>query len=117
MSAAAFSSSSNSPALGSQSQSQSLGPDSPSGGIEFQIQKTLGSLSLEQLERIFSMAEELREEEGTYLAPREITPPEAHSAGGFDLMPLVIAGEEWSRIEAGLTQRVRAWNLFLRDIY
>src|SRR5471032_1684208 len=104
MSAAAFSSS-NSPSLGgqsqSQAQSQSYGPDPASGGIAFQIQKTLGSLSPEQLDRIFSMAEELREEEGTYLAPREVTTQEARSAGGFDLMPLVIAGEEWARIETG----------------
>jgi uncharacterized circularly permuted ATP-grasp superfamily protein/uncharacterized alpha-E superfamily protein len=97
--------------------SQSFGPDSASGAIARQIQKTLGSLSLEQLDRMFSMAEELREEEGAYIAPREMTPAEARSGGGFDLMPLVVAGEEWARIEAGLTQRVRAWNHFLRDIY
>jgi uncharacterized circularly permuted ATP-grasp superfamily protein/uncharacterized alpha-E superfamily protein len=117
MSAAAFSTSSNSPSWGPQSQSQGFGPDSVSGGIAGQIQKILGSLSLEQLDRIFSMAEELREEEGAYLTPREITQQEARSAGGFDLMPLVVGGEEWARIEAGLSQRVRAWNLFLRDIY
>jgi uncharacterized circularly permuted ATP-grasp superfamily protein/uncharacterized alpha-E superfamily protein len=116
MSAAAFSSS-NSPAMTGHAQSQGFGPDSASGGIARQIQKTLGSLSLEQLDRIFSMAEEMREEEGTYLAPRETMPSETRSAGGFDLMPLVIGGDEWARIEAGLSQRVRAWNLFLRDIY
>jgi uncharacterized circularly permuted ATP-grasp superfamily protein/uncharacterized alpha-E superfamily protein len=117
MSAAAFSSSSNSPAFTGQAQSQGFGPDSSSGGIARQIQKTLGSLSLEQLDRIFSMAEELREEEGAYLAAREVTQHEARSGGGFDLMPMVVDGEEWARIEAGLAQRVRAWNLFLRDIY
>jgi uncharacterized circularly permuted ATP-grasp superfamily protein/uncharacterized alpha-E superfamily protein len=117
MSAAAFSSSSNSSAFSSQAQSQGFGPDSASGSIARQIQKTLGSLSLDQLDRIFSMAEELREEEGNYITPREITQQEARSAGGFDLMPLVIGGDEWARIEAGLSQRVKAWNLFLRDIY
>ncbi len=109
--------SSNNPALGSQLQSQGLGTPSVSWGVAHQIQKTLGSLSLEQLDRIFSLADELREEEGTYLAPRDASPQDAKSAGGFDLMPLVVGGDEWSRIEAGLTQRVRAWNLFLRDIY
>src|ERR1700678_969089 len=115
---AAFSSSNN-PVRGSQGQSQSqgLGSNSPSWGIANQIQKTLGSLSVEQIDRMFSMAEELREEEGAYLTPREVMPQEARSAGGFDLMPLVIGGEEWARIEAGLSQRVKAWNLFLRDIY
>ena len=120
MSAAAFSSSSG-PAVGSQGQSQGQsrgdGPDSASGSVTHQIQQTLGSLSLEQLDHIFSMAEELREEEGAYLAPREITQQEARSTAGFDLMPLVVGGEEWAQIEAGLSQRVRAWNLFLRDIY
>jgi len=71
----------------------------------------------EKLAHIFSMAEEMREEEGAYLVPKEISTSETRTAGGFDLMPLVISGEEWSRIEMGLTQRVRAWNLFLRDIY
>jgi len=74
-------------------------------------------MPLEKLAHIFSMAEELREEEGTYLVPKEIATLETRTAGGFDLMPLVIGGEEWSHVEAGLTQRVRAWNLFLRDIY
>jgi uncharacterized circularly permuted ATP-grasp superfamily protein len=35
----------------------------------------------------------------------------------FDLVPRIIPGDEWSRLEAGLAQRVRALNLFLRDIY
>ncbi|HEX4139324.1 MAG TPA: circularly permuted type 2 ATP-grasp protein, partial [Candidatus Methylacidiphilales bacterium] len=83
--------------------------------VTLQVQNALSSLSHEKLDRVFSMAEELREEEGTYVAPREVT--KERSGGGFDLMPLVIGGEEWARIEAGLNQRIRAWNLFLRDIY
>ncbi|HEX6137328.1 MAG TPA: circularly permuted type 2 ATP-grasp protein [Casimicrobiaceae bacterium] len=35
----------------------------------------------------------------------------------FDLVPRIIPADEWRRLEAGLTQRVRALNLFLRDIY
>jgi len=35
----------------------------------------------------------------------------------FDLCPRVIPAGEWARLEAGLIQRVRALNLFLRDIY
>jgi uncharacterized circularly permuted ATP-grasp superfamily protein/uncharacterized alpha-E superfamily protein len=111
------SSSSNPSRMGPQSQSQSIRPDSLSGDVSFQLQKTLGLLTPEKLDRIFSLAEELHEEEGNYLNPRDAAPQEARPAGGFDLMPFVIAGEEWARIEAGLTQRVRAWNLFLRDIY
>src|ERR1700687_2113951 len=34
-----------------------------------------------------------------------------------DLIPRIIPGQEWQRIEAGLTQRITALNLFLQDIY
>ncbi|MBK8138572.1 MAG: circularly permuted type 2 ATP-grasp protein [Chloroflexi bacterium] len=35
----------------------------------------------------------------------------------FDLLPRILTGREWAHIEAGLTQRLRALNLFLHDIY
>jgi uncharacterized circularly permuted ATP-grasp superfamily protein len=35
----------------------------------------------------------------------------------FDLVPRIIPSAEWSRIEAGLTQRLLALNLFLKDVY
>src|SRR5688572_18415362 len=35
----------------------------------------------------------------------------------FDLIPRIISPSEWQRIERGLEQRVRALNLFLRDVY
>ncbi len=35
----------------------------------------------------------------------------------FDLFPRVITAQEWSALEKGLTQRNRALNLFLADIY
>src|SRR5450755_4080203 len=35
----------------------------------------------------------------------------------YDLLPRLITSSEWSRIERGLTQRITALNLFLRDIY
>ena len=34
-----------------------------------------------------------------------------------DLLPRIIAAREWANIERGLTQRLTALNLFLRDIY
>ena len=34
-----------------------------------------------------------------------------------DLMPRIIPGHEWTKIEKGLTQRLTALNLFLKDIY
>jgi uncharacterized circularly permuted ATP-grasp superfamily protein len=35
----------------------------------------------------------------------------------FDIIPRVIPASEWSRIEAGLAQRVKALNLFIDDLY
>jgi uncharacterized circularly permuted ATP-grasp superfamily protein len=35
----------------------------------------------------------------------------------FDLIPRIIQKAEWDLIEAGLTQRIKALNLFLNDIY
>jgi uncharacterized circularly permuted ATP-grasp superfamily protein len=35
----------------------------------------------------------------------------------FDLIPRIIPAAEWALLEAGLKQRVRALNLFLKDLY
>jgi uncharacterized circularly permuted ATP-grasp superfamily protein len=35
----------------------------------------------------------------------------------FDLIPRIITAAEWSKIESGLKQRVKALNLFLGDLY
>jgi len=35
----------------------------------------------------------------------------------FDLMPRIIPNSEWKMIETGLIQRMRALNLFLKDLY
>ncbi len=35
----------------------------------------------------------------------------------FDLLPRVIPGDEWAKLEQGLEQRVRALNMFLGDVY
>jgi uncharacterized circularly permuted ATP-grasp superfamily protein len=35
----------------------------------------------------------------------------------YDMIPRMVAAEEWDRIERGLTQRITALNLFLHDVY
>ena len=35
----------------------------------------------------------------------------------FDIIPRIIDGAEWSQLEQGLKQRIRALNLFLDDVY
>jgi uncharacterized circularly permuted ATP-grasp superfamily protein/uncharacterized alpha-E superfamily protein len=81
------------------------------------LQERLEVLGPEQLERIFSTADELREDEGVDFDTLPETSPGNTGESGFDLLPVVIAGEEWARLEQGLVQRVRTWNAFLRDIY
>jgi glutamate---cysteine ligase / carboxylate-amine ligase len=42
-----------------------------------------------------------------------------HTAGAFpiDVVPRVLSGEEWSRIQGGTAQRARALDAFLQDVY
>src|SRR5579872_4976260 len=35
----------------------------------------------------------------------------------FDVIPRILSGKEWTLLERGLRQRVKALNMFLRDIY
>jgi uncharacterized circularly permuted ATP-grasp superfamily protein len=35
----------------------------------------------------------------------------------FDVIPRIMSAKEWTTLEKGLKQRVRALNMFLRDIY
>src|ERR1700677_2266777 len=35
----------------------------------------------------------------------------------YDMLPRIITSAEWERVERGLTQRITALNLFLKDIY
>ena len=35
----------------------------------------------------------------------------------YDMLPRIITAAEWARVERGLTQRITALNLFLKDIY
>src|SRR6202042_3855088 len=35
----------------------------------------------------------------------------------FDIVPRLLSRTEWSKLEAGLVQRVTALNLFLKDVY
>lgn len=35
----------------------------------------------------------------------------------FDIVPRIVAAQEWDRLERGLKQRIRALNLFIDDVY
>jgi uncharacterized circularly permuted ATP-grasp superfamily protein len=50
-------------------------------------------------------------------SPSTLTGGEHGAHLPHDLLPRIIARAEWREIEAGLTQRITALNLFLQDIY
>ena len=35
----------------------------------------------------------------------------------FDVIPRIMSGAEWRLLEKGLTQRVKALNMFIKDVY
>src|SRR3569832_1558712 len=35
----------------------------------------------------------------------------------FDVIPRIMSADEWRRLEKGLTQRVNALNMFIKDVY
>jgi uncharacterized circularly permuted ATP-grasp superfamily protein len=55
--------------------------------------------------------------EGITFAVYSETEPGIERVWLFDLIPRIIPTAEWNVLEAGLKQRVRALNLFLKDIY
>jgi uncharacterized circularly permuted ATP-grasp superfamily protein/uncharacterized alpha-E superfamily protein len=81
-----------------------------------QIEAVLHGMSPADIERLSRLAQDLMRDQG-------ITFHVYHDQQGterilpFDLMPLPVAPEEWNAIEIGLSQRVKAWNAFLSDIY
>jgi Uncharacterized conserved protein len=74
---------------------------------------TIESLPSRELSRRWRLAERLLHENGlTYtLDPAGDRPWE------LDFVPLVLSGEEWREIEAGLVQRARLLNAILADLY
>jgi uncharacterized circularly permuted ATP-grasp superfamily protein len=81
-----------------------------------ELARRLAGLNSEEVGRRQRTAERSFEARGITFAvgadpsgPEKIIP--------FDLIPRIVDAQEWSRIERGLEQRVRALNLFLQDLY
>ena len=80
------------------------------------IYDTVSKLSVSDLEKKDSLASELFMSQGitfTVYSDNEgierIFP--------FDIIPRIITSTEWDHIESGIKQRLKALNLFLKDIY
>ncbi|HQS54781.1 MAG TPA: circularly permuted type 2 ATP-grasp protein, partial [Sediminibacterium sp.] len=82
----------------------------------YSIYETGSQLSLEQLEQKHKLAAELFMSQGiTFTVYSENEGIERIFP--FDIIPRIITGSEWNHIEKGIQQRIKALNLFLKDIY
>ena len=78
------------------------------------VLQALSKLSPEQLAARALSLEQRTREAGVLFRPTD-----AKHARAFpiDIVPRVLTGEEWSRLEGGTAQRARALDAFLQDVY
>ncbi len=80
------------------------------------LYEELNRLGAAELQRRWTLAMEMFRNHGITFAVY----PDAQGTEKvfpFDVIPRLIDGSTWERLEAGLTQRLRALNLFLDDVY
>ncbi len=78
--------------------------------------QSIGKLSIEELEQKHLQASELFMSQGiTFTVYSDDAGIERIFP--FDILPRIITSAEWSQIESGIKQRLKALNLFLKDIY
>ena len=80
------------------------------------LYEALNSLGAPELQRRHDLALQLFRNHGITFA---VYPDEqgTEKVFPFDVIPRVISASTWSRLEAGLRQRLTALNLFLEDVY
>jgi uncharacterized circularly permuted ATP-grasp superfamily protein len=91
------------------------GPGKPRPAYR-RLYEELNRLGAAELGRRWSLAMEMFRNHGITFAVY----PDAQGTEKvfpFDVIPRLIEAQTWSRIEAGLTQRMQALNLFLDDVY
>lgn len=80
------------------------------------LQNTLQKLAPDELSRRQAMIEQTLLNQGvtfTVYGKEEGT----ERIWPYDILPRIVTGREWSALERGLSQRIEALNLFLKDIY
>ncbi|CAM3701333.1 circularly permuted type 2 ATP-grasp protein [Cohnella lubricantis] len=82
------------------------------------VQALLSRLSFSEREaRQAAMNRRLLEEGITFTLAQADQPDALERTIPFDFLPRILTAEEWDVIERGVSQRVRALNAFLRDVY
>ena len=81
-----------------------------------QVYETLTQLSAEELVNIQDRVTRSFSNEGITFAVYGDEEAEERTIP-VDCLPRVVSGADWSHLESGLTQRLKALNLFLDDIY
>lgn len=82
------------------------------------VQEILSRLSFEEkAARQSTMNRRLLEEGITFTLAQSEQPDALERTIPFDFVPRIIPSDEWDVIERGVSQRVRALNAFLRDVY
>lgn len=78
--------------------------------------QSIGQLSIEEMEQKHLQASELFMSQGiTFTVYSDDAGIERIFP--FDILPRIITSAEWNHIESGIKQRLKALNLFLKDIY
>lgn len=77
----------------------------------------LGQFSEEELARRQARLDQIGAEAGLHFAAGESDARENTLSLRLDVIPRIIAPEEWQQLERGLIQRARAFEAFLADIY
>ncbi len=81
------------------------------------LARHLGALRASEIESLQTASELAIKEMGVTFTVYTEEGGSIDRAWPFDIIPRIIGASEWSRIEAGLKQRVQALNLFIDDIY
>jgi len=93
---------------------EALLPDGRPRPSHAAVMQVMGELGLEELGRRATTLERITREAGVLFRPTDEKEARAYP---LDLLPRVLTGEEWSRVQGGAAQRARALDAFLQDIY
>jgi uncharacterized circularly permuted ATP-grasp superfamily protein len=96
---------------------EAIGPD---GHIRSEVQRAielLDGIPKQEFQRRRKLADDALLRHGVTFSVYSEEREGVERVFPFDLVPRIITGSDWERLEAGLRQRIQALNLFLDDLY